>query len=63
MDQILEALEKNGLKSRHIEGAKSKHWILIDCHDIIVHIFLDSVREIYRLENLWHTAQKISLGK
>lgn len=36
-----------------MEGKNSSGWILIDCNDIIIHIFLEETRSLYRLEDLW----------
>jgi ribosome-associated protein len=44
---------------RHIEGENVNQWILIDGSDIVIHVFLDRIREFYRLENLWTHAERI----
>lgn len=44
---------------RHLEGENVNQWILIDGSDIVIHIFLDRIREFYRLENLWTHAPQI----
>ncbi|MBQ9358926.1 MAG: ribosome silencing factor [Abditibacteriota bacterium] len=44
---------KKGLKKRNVEGRSNAKWILIDFKDIVVHIFDQSEREFYRLEELW----------
>ncbi len=44
---------KKGLKKRNVEGRANAKWILIDFKDIIVHIFDQSEREFYKLEELW----------
>lgn len=36
-----------------MEGYEAGQWILVDLNDIIVNIFLEPVRELYRLESLW----------
>jgi len=36
-----------------MEGFDAGQWILVDLNDIIVHVFLEPVRELYRLEELW----------
>jgi ribosome-associated protein len=53
-------LKKNGFYTKHVEGTILSQWVLMDYGDIIVHIFLDKIREYYRLEDLWHTAKKIT---
>lgn len=36
-----------------MEGYQAGQWILVDLNDIIINIFLEPVRELYRLESLW----------
>jgi len=35
------------------EGLASGNWVLIDCFDIIVHLFLPDARAEFKLEELW----------
>jgi ribosome-associated protein len=37
----------------HIEGTSNLQWVLIDYGETIVHIFLEDIRKIYKLEDLW----------
>jgi ribosome-associated protein len=39
-----------------VEGKTGGQWVLVDYGDIVIHIFLDIVRDFYRLEDLWHDA-------
>lgn len=36
-----------------VEGLENSEWVLIDCLDVIVHVFQPHVREYYNLEQLW----------
>ncbi|MBQ7606611.1 MAG: ribosome silencing factor [Desulfovibrionaceae bacterium] len=36
-----------------IEGLQAGEWVLVDLNDIVVSIFLESTRSLYRLEDLW----------
>jgi ribosome-associated protein len=36
-----------------IEGLASADWVLIDAHDVIVHLFRPEVRQFYGLEKMW----------
>jgi len=52
-DNILEKLPRLVLRS---EGWESKHWIVLDYGDLIVHIFQKELRRFYDLEGLWGDA-------
>ena len=45
----------------HIEGYESRSWILMDYHDILIHLFLKETREFYSIERLWSDARKVDL--
>lgn len=51
---LLEKVGQRGFaRPHHVEGMEAAQWILIDYLDVIVHIFLNEVREFYGLERLW----------
>jgi ribosome-associated protein len=43
------------------EGMNNTDWILIDADDVIVHIFQESARDAYGLEELWSEAQNVAI--
>ena len=45
-----------------LEGADSDEWKIIDCHDIIVHVFSNEARGFYKLEKLWADAEEIDIS-
>lgn len=53
VDGVDEAMVKNGLQAKSIEGQHNSSWILMDYGDIIVHIFSKEDREFYNLERIW----------
>jgi ribosome-associated protein len=52
-DRIIEYAKKAGYRPAGVEGERDGEWVLVDLHDVIVHVMLPRVREFYRLENLW----------
>ncbi|HVU25119.1 MAG TPA: ribosome silencing factor [Opitutus sp.] len=45
------------------ETAQESGWIILDMFDVMIHIFVASVREHYGLENLWKDATEVSVPK
>ncbi|MCK4428097.1 MAG: ribosome silencing factor [candidate division Zixibacteria bacterium] len=62
-DSIIENLEKKGIRAWHHEGYQASRWILLDYVDVVVHIFLNEVREFYELEKLWGDAKTEELSE
>ncbi len=58
-DHILRQAKK-GFKLTPLgsEGTGQGNWVLIDYGDVIIHIFLDEIREYYDLEGLWSDAPR-----
>ena len=44
-----------------MEGLNAGRWVLMDYVGLIVHVFLDEVREFYQLERLWGDAPLFEL--
>jgi ribosome-associated protein len=51
--RVVERTKEAGFRPHGIEGQKDSDWVLIDLHDMIVHVMLPRVREFYGLEKLW----------
>ena len=62
-NRVLDALEKNGVKPEFVEGYEEGHWVIIDCIDVVVHVFYEPIREQYDLEGLWVKAKKLVLSR
>jgi ribosome-associated protein len=60
-EHIKEDLKKNKIVPLSIEGLKEGQWVLMDYGHILIHIFLDPVREFYDLEGFWSKAARISV--
>ncbi|MCK4938855.1 MAG: ribosome silencing factor [Rhodospirillaceae bacterium] len=51
-------LKKGGQEKVVVEGLSQSDWALIDCGDVIVHVFHPEVREFYGLEKMWSSSGK-----
>ncbi|MDE6562094.1 MAG: ribosome silencing factor [Muribaculaceae bacterium] len=61
-DNVREEVQKRtGEKPINYDGYRNSQWIVIDYGDTMVHIFLPETRDFYRLEDLWHDAEKIKV--
>jgi ribosome-associated protein len=58
-DAIKEKLDMLDAPSRGFEGGANSGWMLLDCGDVIVHIFGPMEREFYSLERLWSGAPAV----
>ncbi len=52
-DGVMEAMEKQGIRQRRIEGYSEATWVLLDYGDAIVHVMSEEQRSFYGLEKLW----------
>ncbi len=53
-DAIEDKLHEEDMPPVRLEGFREGQWILMDCQDIIVHIFTEDERNFYNLEGLWN---------
>ena len=58
---IQENLKKAGILPLGVEGEAAGRWILLDYDDVILHVFLESVRTFYDLERLWSGAPRMAI--
>lgn len=50
---IQQYLKKEDILPLGVEGEAHGQWILLDYDDVVISIFLESLRSFYDLENLW----------
>jgi ribosome-associated protein len=51
--RVVEKTKEAGFRPHGVEGEQDSDWVLIDLHEMIVHVMLPRVREFYGLEKLW----------
>jgi ribosome-associated protein len=60
-DSAEHSLTAAGHEVLSIEGYSDGRWVLMDFGDVVVHVFLDALREYYDLENLWADAPRVKI--
>ncbi len=51
-EHLARALKDQGILAP-VEGLKQCDWVLVDAFDVVVHIFRQEVRDLYKLEKMW----------
>jgi ribosome-associated protein len=54
--QVKESFGRSPVRT---EGVREAQWTLIDYGDVVLHVFLDSVREFYEIERLYMDAPRV----
>lgn len=58
---VMDVMEEKGVTPLHVEGFQSSDWLVIDYNDIVIHIFMEGLREKYALEELWKESKIVDL--
>ena len=58
-EDITVALKESKLSIHRREGPAASGWVLMDCSDVIVHIFGPNERDFFGLERLWARAPQV----
>lgn len=61
-DEVEYQLNNGGVAHVRLQGTDSDEWKVLDCHDVIVHIFSNEARDFYKLEKLWADAEEIDIN-
>jgi ribosome-associated protein len=51
-------MKQQGVRPLAVEGYDEGRWVILDYQSVIVHIFLEPLRELYDLESLWIEAKR-----
>lgn len=57
-DHLAERVKADGFGRAVVEGEQTGDWAIIDCGDIVVHVFRPEVRAFYDLEAMWADGSK-----
>lgn len=63
VETVEETLDKNGEHEYNVEGRNDSGWTLIDCMDVIIHVFSKDQREFYDLEHMWQDGSYVDIEK
>lgn len=58
--QVMDALQEQGVRAASVEGLTQGRWVLLDYVDFVVHVFHPSLRTFYQLERLWGDAPALA---
>lgn len=61
-DEVEYQLNNGGVEHVVLQGTDSDEWKVIDCLDVIIHIFSNEARSFYKLEKLWADAEEIDIS-
>lgn len=59
-DEVEYKLSESGVEPHHVEG-RNTQWVLLDYHDVMVHVFHTDARNFYALERLWADGKQLDL--
>jgi ribosome-associated protein len=62
-NRVIEELIKSGARPLSVEGYEDGQWVLVDCGDVVVHVFYEENRKFYDLESLWMRAKRVSVTR
>jgi len=60
-DHLLERCAEEKIEFLGMEGRQTGEWVLVDLNDVLVHIFLDELREFYNIEGMWAEAPRVEI--
>ena len=51
-DNLIHTIKQEIPKPR-AQGLENSEWVIVDMHEVVLHVMLPEVREFYQLEKLW----------
>ncbi|WP_082210000.1 ribosome silencing factor [Serpentinimonas barnesii] len=50
---VCDAVREAGFDKPRVEGEDNGEWIVVDCGPVVVHVMQPTIRQYYRLEEIW----------
>jgi ribosome-associated protein len=60
-DEVKDKLDDQGVSPRRTEGTPESGWVLMDFGSVVLHIFDQSQRDFYQLEEIWQHARTLAV--
>lgn len=60
IDNVEEAMQKEGFSLKQMEGYRTANWILMDYGNVIIHVFDTENRLFYDIERIWRDGKEIT---
>jgi len=60
-DELEYKLGVAGVSEIRLEGNDCIDWKVLDCKDVIIHIFSEEAREFYKLDRLWADCEELDI--
>ena len=58
-EEIAELGEQRDFAPLTTSGTEGESWMLLDCVDVVVHVFSPDARQFYDLDGLWGDAKRV----
>lgn len=59
VNAVTKEIKDAGQPPPRCSGTPDDGWMVLDCFDVVIHIFLAEVREYYAIEELWEACPRI----
>lgn len=57
---VVDSLKQTGQPMHRRSGVPDDGWVVVDCFDVVIHIFQQELREYYAIEELWADAPRVT---
>jgi ribosome-associated protein len=62
-ESVETGMKEKGMRPLSMEGYHEGRWVIIDYGDVVLHTFLEPLRELYDLESLWIEATRYKIDE